>query len=134
VYISNLKCSSDHVFEGWFDTRTEMHEGLKASTVKCAECGSTEVEPAPNAPRVKTDSRTVTLPLQKKIAGLRQHIFRTHDDVGERLAETARAIHDGKEPERPLMGVCSEEESKALHEDKIGLMIPLPPMMDIEKN
>jgi len=134
MYISNLKCCNNHVFEGWFDTRAEMYQGLDASTVKCAECGSTEVQPAPNAPRVKTNSRTVTLPVQKKIAGFRQHIFQTHEDVGDKLAETARAIHEGKEPSRPLVGACSDKDSRALREEGIGLMLPLPPIMDIEKN
>jgi len=51
-------------------------------------------------------------------------------DVGDRFAEEARRIHFDEAPDRPIRGVATPEETKALHEEGIEVLtLPLPPAL-----
>lgn len=61
--------------------------------------------------------------------GLRKLIDAT-EDVGDRFAEEARRIHFDEAPDRPIRGVATPEETKALHEEGIEVLtLPLPPAL-----
>jgi hypothetical protein len=50
--------------------------------------------------------------------------------VGDRFAEEARRIHFNEAPDRPIRGVATPEETKALHEEGIDVLtLPLPPAL-----
>ena len=56
---------------------------------------------------------------------VRATVEKTHEDVGDKFAEEARAIHDGEKPDRGIRGKASKEQVDALLDDGIEVM-PLP--------
>ena len=61
---------------------------------------------------------------------VRATVQKTHEDVGEKFADEARAIHEGKKPDRGIHGKASKEQIDSLLDDGIEVM-PLPdPKLD----
>ena len=61
---------------------------------------------------------------------VRATVQNTHEDVGDKFADEARAIHDGKKPDRGIHGKASKEQIDALLDDGIEVL-PLPdPKLD----
>jgi len=58
-------------------------------------------------------------------ATIRHEIATNCDDVGDKFADEARAIHYGEKPERGIYGRASQLEAKALREEGIAAH-PLP--------
>ena len=56
MIVYELKCSSGHVFEGWFRDAATFDRQAAAGKVTCAECGDSEVAKAPMAPRLANRS------------------------------------------------------------------------------
>ena len=63
--------------------------------------------------------------LAEAIDRLRRAVEAETDYVGRQFADEARAIHDGRAPERAIRGEASAEETRALLRDGIPVM-PLP--------
>ena len=83
------------------------------------------------APAVR-DSRTekaVQHLDEKKLAELasavRNHVSSTHEYVGDRFAETARAMHYGETEEKSVWGEVTLDEAKDLVEEGVPAL-PLP--------
>ncbi|MEM9438205.1 MAG: DUF1178 family protein [Pseudomonadota bacterium] len=132
-----LKCSQDHVFESWF-ANAEGFEKLKASGhVACAICGDTSVEKTLMAPAVAPNAKAPekvaeapplqqpTSPQEVMMQKFKEHVEANSDYVGKDFATTARAIHDGAEPDRAIHGEASLGEAKSLLDDGIPVA-PLP--------
>ena len=88
--------------------------------------------PAPAAPaEVTTSSESTPLlmaqekELRTKLKELRDHIVKNADNVGERFANEARAMHYGDKEHRPIYGEASPEEAKSLIDEGIEVS-PLP--------
>ena len=117
-----LKCREAHAFDSWFRSAGAFDSLRAAGQLSCPECGATEVEKAPMAPRVSTrDEGKAEHPL----ARLRREIETKADYVGTRFAAEARAIHEGDAPNRPIWGEARPSEARALIEDGIPAA-PLP--------
>ena len=54
MIVFDVKCSKDHVFEGWFSSSTGFTEQVAAGEVACPSCGDLKVETALMAPNVST--------------------------------------------------------------------------------
>ena len=50
------------------------------------------------------------------------------EDVGERFATEARAMHEGEQESRSIRGVASLEQTRELLSDGI-LVVPVPPAL-----
>lgn len=93
--------------------------------------------PAPTQPEMqaKPSVQTTSAPNNwspEQVAAARQFfhavratVEKTHEDVGDKFAEEARAIHDGEKPDRGIRGKASKEQVDALLDDGIEVM-PLP--------
>jgi hypothetical protein len=80
--------------------------------------------PAPNAgatPLLMAQERE----LRAKLKELRDHIVKNADNVGERFATEARAMHYGDKEHRPIYGEASPDEAKSLIDEGIEVS-PLP--------
>ena len=64
-------------------------------------------------------------PAEQALAELRRRIEAQSEDVGRRFATEARRIHEGRAPERPIIGEARSSEARALLEDGIPVA-PLP--------
>lgn len=150
-----LRCDQDHDFESWFQSSSTYDSQVKRKLVTCPICGSAKVEKAIMAPRIvgkKGRGRAAppepvtpaTTPaaapsgptsllmaqereLRAKLKELRDHIVKNADNVGERFANEARAMHYGDKEHRPIYGEASPEEAKSLIDEGIEVS-PLPPL------
>lgn len=128
MIILNLKCASDHAFEGWFASSEAFDDQTRARLVSCPLCADTAIVRLPSGPRVKrTGEKPVTgmsaLPpdAMKAVA----EIISRSENVAGRFPEEARKIHYGEAAQRSIRGQASMEETRELLEEGIGV-IPLP--------
>lgn len=56
----SLKCARGHSFDSWFQSASAFDKLSAAGLVVCAFCGSTDVEKAIMAPRVRTGRKAVS--------------------------------------------------------------------------
>lgn len=132
----SLKCADGHLFDSWFQSSSAYDKLHAAGMVACAVCGSTRVEKAVMAPRVRPSDREAPAPAatplaqpaspqEEALAKLKAHVETNSDYVGDKFADEARAIHDGTRPERAIYGEAKPKEARALVEDGIPV-VPLP--------
>lgn len=149
-----LHCDRDHQFESWFQSSSAYDSQVKRKLVTCPICGSAKVDKAIMAPRIagkkgrgratppsEPATTTTAAPeaapgstslmmaqereLRAKLKELRDHIVKNADNVGERFANEARAMHYGDKEHRPIYGEASPEEAKSLIDEGIEVS-PLP--------
>lgn len=148
-----LRCDRDHDFESWFQSSSAYDQQVRRKLVTCPICGSAKVDKAIMAPRIvgkkgrgrasqPPDPAPATTPeaapsgptsllmaqekeLRTKLKELRDHIVKNADNVGERFANEARAMHYGDKEHRPIYGEASPEEAKSLIDEGIEVS-PLP--------
>lgn len=135
-----LKCDKDHQFDSWFQNAGAFDKLKSSGMVTCAICGSTSVEKAIMAPRVRpardaaqgpAKQRQVgalsqpASPAEQAIAEMRRKIEAKSENVGDNFAAEARAIHEGEAPERSIIGEATPEAAKNLIDDGIPVA-PLP--------
>ena len=144
----DLRCERGHSFESWFQSSSAYDSQHKRKLVTCPNCGSAKVEKAIMAPRLAgtrkrgnasapatTESPSSATPaplmmaqereLRAKLKELRDHIVKHADNVGERFANEARAMHYGDKEHRPIYGEASPDEAKSLIDEGIEVS-PLP--------
>ena len=146
-----LHCDRNHDFESWFQSSSAYDQQVKRKLVTCPICGSAKVDKAIMAPRIvgkkgraapPAEPATTAAPeaapsgptslmmaqekeLRAKLKELRDHIVKNADNVGERFANEARAMHYGDKEHRPIYGEASPDEAKALIDEGIEVS-PLP--------
>jgi hypothetical protein len=133
----SLTCSNDHAFESWFQSAEAFDRLAAAGHVACAVCGATGVEKTLMAPAVRPARKaaadaaaprplaTPQTPVEAALAALRRQVEENSDYVGLNFATEARAMHEGRVPERSIYGEAKAEEARKLVEDGIPVA-PLP--------
>ena len=155
--VLNLQCSHQHAFEGWFGSEDDFQSQLTRGLVTCPLCGDPAIRKMPSAPRlnlgasvalpeIASTSREVSVaaapashPAQQVVASGGQpagqaeflkalrHVLANTEDVGERFADEARAMHYGDAEHRNIRGQASRAEAAELLEEGIDVMpLPLP--------
>lgn len=131
-----LRCGADHEFEGWFRDNASFAEQAENGVLTCPVCGSAEIAKSIMAPSIRTSesAQAAKAQQQAKLAmfmkGLRaahEHVEKNFENVGERFAEEARAIHYGEKDKRDIFGQTSAEEAKRLHDEGVAFSF-LPPL------
>ena len=141
-----LRCDKDHRFDSWFQSAEAFDKLKGAGMVSCSVCGSTDVEKAVMAPRVRPARKaakgpqppapqspgpaagalsTPASPEEQALARLKADVEANSEYVGMEFASEARAMHDGDVPERAIYGEAGPEEAKKLIEDGVPVA-PLP--------
>ena len=123
----SLACVGEHEFEAWFSNSKTYDTQRKKKLVECPVCGSTDVKKQIMAPMVRSSDRAVPTEVAaaKIAAEIRQHISSTHDYVGEKFADEARAMYYGETEHRPVWGEVTPEVAKDLIDEGVPAM-PLP--------
>jgi hypothetical protein len=139
MIVYELKCSSGHVFEGWFRDAATFDRQAAANKVPCAVCGDSRVDKAPMAPRLAkrrgdpapeprspgnsapdgAQPNEAAADAMRLLAELRRKVESECDYVGERFSEEARRIHYGETEQRGIYGEASDEQAKELGEEGI---------------
>jgi hypothetical protein len=137
-----LACAHDHRFEGWFSASADYDDQQARGLISCPTCGTDEVRKQIMSPAVAgTKARKGAAPAEGEAAAeapkmqemmmqamgeVRRHVEDNFDYMGDRFADEARAIHEGRSEERGIYGEATPREVAALVEDGVRVA-PLPP-------
>jgi hypothetical protein len=130
-----LVCEHQHPFEAWFGSSTDFDDQRERGFLECPLCGSGAVAKQIMAPAVagtKAQAPQQAPPQQTQAVmmeamhRLRQRVEQNFDYMGDRFADEARAIHEGRSEERGIYGEATPREVRALIEDGVPVA-PLPP-------
>ncbi len=125
----DLTCDKGHAFDSWFASAAAYDRLAAAGHVACPDCGSAQVAKALMAPAVvaKPDRALTTPrdPREAALAELRAQVEANSDYVGLSFAAEARAMHEGRVPERAIYGEAKLEDARQLLEDGVPVA-PLP--------
>lgn len=125
----DLTCDKGHAFDSWFASAAAYDRLAGAGHVACPDCGSAQVSKALMAPAVVAKpERALTTPRDPReaaLAELRAQVEANSDYVGLSFAAEARAMHEGRAPERPIHGEAKLDEARKLIEDGVPVA-PLP--------
>lgn len=146
--VLNLQCEHQHDFEGWFASEDDFHQQMERGLLSCPLCGDTQVRKMLSAPRLNLGHAKApsavpaegqvevghTAPgseLQARLLRAMRELMRQTEDVGERFAEQARAMHHGDMAQRNIRGRTSPEVAMELIEEGIEVL-PLPALPAIK--
>ncbi|MFL6734137.1 MAG: DUF1178 family protein [Sphingomicrobium sp.] len=134
MIVFDLQCrTGGERFEAWFRSNADYEAQLASGLVECPYCASQEIEKAPMAPMVprRTDA---TGPLQE-LAAMQARLLENSHWVGDRFADTARAMHSGDLEAKQVHGQATPEEAKSLAEEGVPIApLPLPVLPPREVN
>jgi hypothetical protein len=125
MIVFDLNClDSGETFEAWFRSSADYEDQKAAGLVQCPFCDSSRVAKAPMAPRVPRKSSGGAL---AKIAAMQAEALKDSRWVGDRFAETARAMHSGEIAPEQVHGQATLAEARSLAEDGVPVApLPLP--------
>ncbi len=145
--VLDLQCAHQHVFEGWFGSEEDFTSQLERGLVSCPLCGDQRIEKKLSAPRLNLrGGKDAPAPspanppalsmsnhpayaelaqLQARMLKAMREIVANTEDVGERFAEQARAMHHGEIERRNIRGNATPEVALELIEEGVDVM-PLP--------
>jgi len=129
-----LACAVGHEFEGWFSSSEDYDDQSARHLVSCPVCDSHEVRKQIMAPALAPSGRrdfaagepAMRAMMMEAMSRVRRHVEANFDYVGDRFADEARAIHEGKAEDRGIYGQATPSEVKALVADGVPIA-PLPP-------
>lgn len=133
-----LACDHDHPFEGWFSVSGDFDDQRARGLIECPYCGSKAVKKQITAPAVTgTKAQRAHAPaeaptaqsqqlMMQAMGEMRRHVEETFDYMGDKFADEARAIHEGKSEERGIYGEATPAQVRDLVEDGVPVA-PLPP-------
>jgi hypothetical protein len=124
MIVFDLQCGSGcGSFEAWFRSTADYDEQRADGLVQCPVCQSGDVAKAPMAPRVP---RKGANPLAK-LAALQAEMLKDSKWVGDKFADTARAMHSGEMDPAPVHGNATLEQAKSLVDEGVPVApLPLP--------
>ena len=139
MIVFNLACGTEHRFEGWFASADDFEDQGRRGLLSCPVCGSSEVRKQLSAPRLNLSAagsrdapeerKSVAMvnPEQAQLLEMLRKVIESTEDVGQKFPEEARRIHYKEAPVRPIRGVASQDEAKALSEEGIEVAhLPFP--------
>lgn len=151
--VLNLQCAHQHAFEGWFGSEDDFVNQLARGLLTCPLCGDDHIHKTLSAPRLNLRSgrQDVQDPgaaepsgavvamsnhavspelvaLQARMLKALRDVVAQTEDVGERFADEARAMHSGEAEHRNIRGQTSPQEALAMMEEGIEVIaLPMLP-------
>ncbi len=144
--VLNLQCALQHGFEGWFASEDDYASQLTRGLVSCPLCGDVQIRKMLTAPRLNLRAGKEVQPsvlpaetgasvelglpasgtrLQAELLKVMRQLLAHTEDVGERFADQARAMHHGEMDPRNIRGRTTPEVAMELIEEGIEVL-PLP--------
>ena len=124
MIVFDLQCrDGGETFEAWFRSNADYEEQREGGLVQCPFCQSGNVEKAPMAPSVpkKGDNALAC------IAAMQAELLKDSRWVGDKFADTARAMHSGDIAPAQVHGSATFAQAKSLVDDGIPVApLPLP--------
>ena len=153
--VLDLQCASQHSFEGWFGSEADFLSQQARGLVTCPLCGDASIQKKLSAPRlnlrasrsgerqapeaadqpqeaqVATTEAVASEPpstaMQARLMQAMRAVLANTEDVGDRFADRARAMHHGDAEPRSIRGQTTPEVARELVDEGIDIM-PLPLM------
>jgi len=142
MILYKLQCCDEHSFDGWFRDSKTFDRQAKAGQIECPYCGKTEISKAPMAPNIaksashdvesanpivgdrvtETRAHQVAQQILEAATKAREYVEKNYEDVGDKFADEARAMHYGEREEGGIYGHASEKEEKELEEEGIDFV------------
>ena len=125
MIVFDLQCrEGGETFEAWFRSSADYEEQRAARLVECPFCQSANVDKAPMAPSVPRKGSDNPL---ARLAAIQAEMLKDSRWVGDKFAETARAIHSGEMEPQQVHGSATVEQAKSLVDDGVPVApLPLP--------
>lgn len=125
MIVFDLQClTNGETFEAWFSSSADFDGQSRRGLVQCPFCQSPEVAKAPMAPRI---AGTGALEPLERLALMQTELLKGSRWVGEKFAETARAIHNGEAAREQVHGQATIDQARSLAKDGIPVApLPLP--------
>jgi hypothetical protein len=125
MIVFDLQCGDGgERFEAWFRSNADYEEQRAGGLVQCPVCQSANVAKAPMAPNVPKKSADAPL---ARLAAMQAEMLKDSRWVGDRFAETARAMHNGEVEREQVHGQATLQDAKSLAEDGVAVApLPLP--------
>jgi hypothetical protein len=129
VIVFDLDCGScGQRCESWFGSNSDYERQRGEGLLACPGCGSAELAKAPMAPAVPRKG-------SQSIARVQQELLKDSRWVGDKFAETARAIHSGEAEAEKVHGQATLGEARDLIDEGIPVLpLPLPVVPPIDVN
>jgi hypothetical protein len=123
MIVFDLQCGTGcGAFEAWFRSSADYDEQRSQGLVQCPVCQSGDIAKAPMAPRVPRKGSDNPL---AKLAGMQAEVLKDSRWVGDKFADTARAMHSGEIEREQVHGNATLEQAKSLVDDGVPVT-PLP--------
>jgi hypothetical protein len=125
MIVFDLQCrDGGERFEAWFHSNADFERQASEGLVECPFCSSTSIEKAPMAPRVPRKGSDDPL---ARLAAAQAEMLKASEWVGDKFADTARAMHNGERDPGPVHGRASLADAKSLVEEGVPIApLPLP--------
>jgi hypothetical protein len=125
MIVFDLQCLGGcDAFEAWFRSSSDYEEQRAAGLVQCPLCQSSNIAKAPMAPSVPRKGSDNPL---ARVAALQAEMLKESRWVGDRFADTARAMHSGEIEPAQVHGSATIEQAKSLVDDGVPVApLPLP--------
>lgn len=150
--VLNLQCGQQHDFEGWFGSEDDYANQLERGLLSCPLCGDVQIQKMLSAPRLNLRSSREShapaegggkvdeavhpsgvelgltapgSPLQGQLLKAMRQVLANTEDVGDRFADLARAMHHGDMDQRNIRGRTTPEVAMELLDEGIEVL-PLP--------
>jgi len=125
MIVYDLVClDGGETFEAWFRSGADYDEQRAGGLVECPYCRSANIAKAPMAPRLPKKGGGNPL---ERLASMQAEMLKKSRWVGDRFAETARAIHSGEREPEQVHGSATIEQAKALVDEGVPVApLPLP--------
>lgn len=123
MIVFDLHClASGDRFEAWFRSNADFEAQHERGLVRCPFCESSKVAKAPMAPFLAPRGGVI-----ERLASLQAELLRGSRWVGDRFADTARAMHLGEIDTAPVHGQATADQARGLVEDGVPIApLPLP--------
>ena len=123
MIVFDLQClDGGETFEAWFRSNADYDEQRSGGLVQCPVCQSSNITKAPMAPSVPR--KGIGNPLAR-LAAFQAELIKDSRWVGDKFADTARAIHSGEMAPEQVHGSTTLDQAKSLVDDGIPVA-PLP--------
>jgi hypothetical protein len=138
-----LACEHGHAFEGWFGSSSDFDDQQDRGLLECPVCATRAVSKQIMAPAVagtkkrggEDQAEPMRAMMMEAMGRVRAHVEENFDYMGDKFADEARAIHEGRSEERGIYGEATPKQVRALVEDGVPVApLPMAPPKKTEVN
>lgn len=155
--VLNLQCARQHGFEGWFASEDDYASQQARGLLSCPLCGDMQIQKMLSAPRlnlstsressrlsvtaeaetgvnthVGSNQAAPAKQLQAQLLKAMRQVIANTEDVGDRFADQARAMHHGDMAPSNIRGRTTPEVAMELVDEGIDV-VPLPDILALNE-